>query len=150
MMDEARLNETRARLAAATRQPWRAQEGHVWSDQSSQLGGRYCDDPVATCYGTSWEANATLIAHAPQDLQDLLEEVQRLRGAFAAGALQIAADHCRRRQWSGEEFGLSQPLTDYQRGFSDGCKELAEDLDALADDLCHMADGVKQQQPEEE
>jgi hypothetical protein len=88
-----RLEEIRARLAAATPGPWTAIQktwrsrtsGHTWSaygiEQSQEV---YGDDAWAISYATDTgqiaQKDADLIAHAPADLAYLLAEVERLQG----------------------------------------------------------------------
>ncbi len=79
-MSAKRTAEIRARLEAATDEgPWRVAED--WPDQCSNetivASGDYA---VAGC--TLNEADADLIAHAPDDIAHLLEEADRLRAAL--------------------------------------------------------------------
>lgn len=108
-MNEDRKNEIRARLAAATPGPWVqwADHGSVYAGPLSnndpgRLSGYRGDGPVAECpeesfpgddyedgYGDDGEGeaqaerNAALIAAAPQDIADLLAEVDRLAAELA-------------------------------------------------------------------
>jgi hypothetical protein len=67
----SRLDEIRARLAAATPSEWSSNDGFVVR-MSSREGNAYFE------VGT--RADASLIAHAPDDLAHLLAEVERLTG----------------------------------------------------------------------
>lgn len=74
-MTEERINEIRARLAAASPGPWRI--GPVFDEPQETI---VCDAQMVanTVHGNDMP-NAALIAHAPTDIADLLDEVDRLR-----------------------------------------------------------------------
>ncbi len=87
-MTPERLAEIAARVEAATPGPWfryRSLERHVETIQNPS-GWLF----VASDKGT--RDDAELIAHAPIDLRELVEEVRRLREA-----LESARDHIRHR-----------------------------------------------------
>lgn len=71
-----RIAEIRARLAAATPGPWRADEDEIiWSDEGIDI-----------IHVVVNPENADLIAHAPDDLRWCLDEIDRLRAAATAHA----------------------------------------------------------------
>ena len=73
-MDEKRFDEIKARLYAATPGKWSVTRGVVAGLQVS------ADDRGVCCmYSDAAEADATFIAHARQDVPDLLLEVRRLQ-----------------------------------------------------------------------
>lgn len=85
---EERLDEIRERLDAATPGPWRPdndEPGYVIApDDPSGWDGYLIASTVDHDGGLFvQEHNAELIAHAPQDLADLLAEVERLRDELA-------------------------------------------------------------------
>lgn len=70
-----RLQEIRARLDAATPGPWKRDRHEILTvDVDDETGWETC---IADAYGDP--ADADLIAHAPDDLRWLLDEVERLR-----------------------------------------------------------------------
>lgn len=73
-----RLDEIRARLAAATPGPWRVAHHGTWEVEAPP------HQVVADC-GTvdRAEADATLMAHAPDDLAYLLDRLDTLAGLLA-------------------------------------------------------------------
>ena len=72
-MTPERLAEIRERVEKRTPGTWQ------WSD-CDELIAQDGDDFASVIYGSiSWPEDRDLIAHAPQDLTDLLAEVQRLR-----------------------------------------------------------------------
>lgn len=88
MSDQARLDEIRTRAQAATPEPW----GWLAYEPSTLVSYDYLGDPVAEKYGlrprvlatgeynrkTPSRHDADFIAHARQDIPDLLAEVGRL------------------------------------------------------------------------
>ena len=73
-MDDKRFDEIKARLYAATHGKWSVTRGVVAGLQVS------ADDRGVCCmYSDAAEADATFIAHARQDVPDLLLEVRRLQ-----------------------------------------------------------------------
>lgn len=114
-MDEQRLTEIRERLAAAPAGPWRWLEECDW--KGNPQGPRYdCEPGLLDAdgnlilwlgdgeqyYPTSGHVDgdydgptAALIAHSPQDLADLLAEVERetgLRMAFERAVAHLEAE----------------------------------------------------------
>lgn len=72
-MTPERLAEIRARVEKRTPGTWQ------WSD-CDELIAQDGDDFASVIYGSiSWPEDRDLIANAPQDLADLLAEVERLR-----------------------------------------------------------------------
>lgn len=85
---EKRLDEIRERLDAATPGPWRPdndEPGYVIAPGDPSGWDGYLIASTVDHDGGLFvqEHNAELIAHAPQDLADLLAEVERLRGVLA-------------------------------------------------------------------
>ncbi len=83
------LDPIKQRLAAATPGPWRVKEGqrslHRGTVEVEEFGRLI--ETVAECYCGGYEGhgrqNAELVAHAPEDLEALIEEVERLRAKDA-------------------------------------------------------------------
>jgi len=73
-MDEKRFDEIKARLYAATPGKWSVTRGVVAGLQVSADSRGVC-----CMYSDATESNATFIAHARQDVPDLLLEVRRLQ-----------------------------------------------------------------------
>ena len=73
-MTQEELDAIQERLDARTPGTW------DWDDETGTLIAQDGDDfaPVLA-YGNSWQEDRDLIAHAPQDMADLLAEVERLR-----------------------------------------------------------------------
>ena len=85
-MNPARLAEIRQRLEAATPRPWRlaiACDEHGEDESLAVVRAGYADIATAT------NANAAFIANAPDDIADLLAEVERLTGVVEA--LEVSA-----------------------------------------------------------
>ena len=89
--DELDLDAIEARLARATPGPWLVKDQdpkqiHRGTVQVQEDGRGV--EVIAECYCGAYEGhglrNADLIAHAPEDLAALLEEVRYLRGERAA------------------------------------------------------------------
>ena len=85
------LDAIEARLALATQGPWRVKEQdakqiHRGTVQVEENGRAI--EVIAECYCGAYDGhglrNADLIAHAPEDLAALIEEVRYLRGERAA------------------------------------------------------------------
>lgn len=85
------LDAIEARLALATQGPWRVKEQdpkqiHRGTVQVEENGRGV--EVIAECYCGAYDGhglrNADLIAHAPEDLAALIEEVRYLRGERAA------------------------------------------------------------------
>jgi len=85
------LDAIEARLALATQGPWRVKEQdpkqiHRGTVQVEENGRGI--EVIAECYCGAYDGhglrNADLIAHAPEDLAALIEEVRYLRGERAA------------------------------------------------------------------
>lgn len=121
MMDDKRLRGIEARIKAATPGPWEVDYSLISAPKSFEQGNKrqsYRDgkrsvmvpqaDMVATTCVDEYipnprgDANATLIAHAPEDLRDLLAEVKRMRGeigennerdTFSIKVLQFGVDY---------------------------------------------------------
>lgn len=76
MMDDARLQEIRARVAAATPGPWHWDEDNdPWLWGGPGVFVLSSEDEISVPNPNDY----ALIAHAPQDLADLLAEVERLQ-----------------------------------------------------------------------
>lgn len=89
-----RIDEIRARLAAATPGKWKHNEdatvvGVLWTQVVCRLSDRFDDDLA------NHAANAALITNAPADLAYLLEEVERL--VHERAALQKRAEQAEAR-----------------------------------------------------
>jgi len=82
-MTKKQIEEIRARLEAATPGPWRKDATPGYFEPAVWIG--------EGCVYPEEQSDATFIAHAPQDIADLLEEVGRLRDFVAAHGL---ADDC--------------------------------------------------------
>jgi hypothetical protein len=90
------LEPIKARLAAATSQPWEVAEAHTYKDGKqtvSELFVRRPDDDVSIAAdildpttSNPSQANADFIAHTPADVWALIGEVERLRAALAVYA----------------------------------------------------------------
>lgn len=109
---EKRLDEIRERLDAATPGPWMPdndEPGYVIApDDPSGWDGYLIARTVDHDGGLFvQEHNAELIAHAPQDLADLLAEVGRLRGELAK-AREITEDKVERAK---RAFGAATAAT---------------------------------------
>lgn len=104
MMDQKRKDEIRARLAAATPGPWAASEedadefwyGRGYLAITGVRDGRSVTvAPVGLSHGPSDatidRADAALIAHAPQDIADLLGENDYLRDVVALAEAGLVA-----------------------------------------------------------
>lgn len=98
-MDEARLAEIEARLKAALDAPWQV---HVLEGNGYDV--LFHVEPQVLLYDVNgrlvldddWDGNphrpatGALIAHASEDLRDLLAEVRRLRGEDSDSASRLA------------------------------------------------------------
>lgn len=91
-MTQERLDAIQERVDAAQNTPWQRDDDDetdpAYDDYTSPVNDRdgdpigHCPDcGVRSCYSTQ---NADLIAHAPQDLTDLLAEVERLSAELTA------------------------------------------------------------------
>ena len=128
----SRVEQIEARLAAATRGPWREGTLNVWQDEllrcvAKTERGRYVDGTFRPAELSDshdqmqWDAE--LIAHAPADLAWLLAENKRLRGALQL-LLETADDGAReavRRKRS-----VNEPDTRYWQGRADEARVLAD------------------------
>jgi len=92
------IEAIRSRLAAATPGPWRLKPQdpakiHRGTVQIEEDGRAI--EVVAECYCGAYEGhglhNADLIAHAPTDLDALVDEVERLRGEAERERAAVAA-----------------------------------------------------------
>lgn len=104
------LDAIEARLNRATSGPWRVKE----QDQKQihrgtvqvQEDGRGIE-VIAECYCGAYDGhglrNADLIAHAPEDLAALIEEVRYLRGERAAVVAWLQRMASNARHWGGDE-----------------------------------------------
>ena len=93
------LDAIEARLALATQGPWRVKEQdakqiHRGTVQVEENGRAI--EVIAECYCGAYDGhglrNADLIAHAPEDLAALIEEVRYLRGERAAVVTWLRAE----------------------------------------------------------
>lgn len=96
------LAAIKARLAAATPGPWRQQLCACGSDCDDHASVKAGGSLVVTC---APDADADLIAHAPQDLAALIAEVERLRAVLdsSSSALTEIAEDIRRELWLDEQ-----------------------------------------------
>jgi hypothetical protein len=88
-VNPARLAEIRQRLEAATPRPWRlaiACDEHGDDESLALVRAGYADIATAT------NANAAFIANAPDDIADLLAEVERLTAAKPANVARWEAE----------------------------------------------------------
>lgn len=83
----ARLDAIKPRLAAATPGPW----VHECDDHHADVVHNHTSG-VASLVSESRTENANLIAHAPDDIEFLLDEVDRLRQVATDIASHYAAD----------------------------------------------------------
>ena len=89
------LEPIKERLAAATPGPW--EMSYDADDKWTSITGQPYDDggqwlvcpEVATCEGEP-DADSTFIAHAPEDMRALIEEVETLRGQVEAVRAAVA------------------------------------------------------------
>ena len=95
------LDAIEARLALATQGPWRVKEQdakqiHRGTVQVEENGRAI--EVIAECYCGAYDGhglrNADLIAHAPEDLAALIEEVRYLREERAAVVAWLYRDGC--------------------------------------------------------
>lgn len=89
-MTQERLDAIRERVAHATPGPWGPGNRCVFANNPRHPHGVYAvvsDEVVNGAYGVaiSRTADVDLIAHAPDDLTDLLAEVERLRALTTVG-----------------------------------------------------------------
>lgn len=80
-MTQTQLLEIKSRLAAATPGPWTASQGSDEYNDPTEF--YYVTSPTDTVFldgGLCEQADADLIAHAPDDIAALVAEVERLQG----------------------------------------------------------------------
>jgi hypothetical protein len=83
-IDAKRLEEIRARLAAATEAPWDYyRDGGSYVYASGHGRGKIANLNDPWCWNDNAQNDAALIASAPADLAALVAEVERLRVALA-------------------------------------------------------------------
>lgn len=120
------LDAIEARLALATQGPWRVKEQdakqiHRGTVQVEENGRAI--EVIAECYCGAYDGhglrNADLIAHAPEDLAALIEEVRYLRGERAAVVAWLHAE-AKRMYAAGQDrpawFTLSNRAERIERG----------------------------------
>lgn len=95
MLTDERLAEIRDRWGNATSGPWRWKDATGLDDTGEYLYGG-SDTLVVGTWGHDWrgleitDADAEAIAHAPEDVAELLAEVQLLREALSNQMLKHA------------------------------------------------------------
>lgn len=88
-MDEKRLAEIRARCEAATAGPWVVETSYSDENVQAIRGGRDMREVVVDtddCSFPPMRADAAFIAHARQDIPDLLAEVAAIKEELATKA----------------------------------------------------------------
>lgn len=89
-MDQARLDEIKARVEAATPGPWEWRNGNIRTapvDTESDYydsNGLLCADRPGAKPVIKWQGDKDFIIAARQDVPELVAEVERLRAALEA------------------------------------------------------------------
>lgn len=143
-MTDPELAAIRARLAAATEGPWKVSYFGIGArdgfDDVIAPGPvdcmEYCSSGISTVEAT--DADWELIAHAPTDLAELCDEVERLRyllGSHADGhrctcTMLSTGNHISPPEWEQDPWCPTHPDVDYIKAETSSLRERADAAEA--------------------